>query len=305
MWFICALLATLGWGTADLFYKKGSIAEEKYSHLKICIFVGIFMGLQAIIVLLTGHVDFNPMNIIYYLPVSMMYFLSMVLVFFGLKYIEVSIASPIENTYGAISVVLCFLFLGQRMSLMSLIGVILITIGIVTVGIFKAKDSEEKKEKNSISKKMTIIAFSMSVIYALLEGIAVVLDAAYLDLSTTKFVGANESNIEQLSTIAYGLTYLIIAIVFMIYIKLKGDKLNIKCQKYKISAAIFETLSQLVYYYAMAGNAIVAGPITSTYCVVSVVLANLFLKEKLSKKQYASIFTVIIGIVLISLAEVI
>ena len=52
MWFVCALLTALGWGIADIFYKKGSITEEKYSHLKICVFVGIAMGLHALFVLI-------------------------------------------------------------------------------------------------------------------------------------------------------------------------------------------------------------------------------------------------------------
>ena len=41
MWFIFALLTTLAWGLAELFYKKGARQDEKYAHLKICICVGI------------------------------------------------------------------------------------------------------------------------------------------------------------------------------------------------------------------------------------------------------------------------
>ena len=41
MWFICAILTTLIWGLAELFYKKGAKPDEKYSHLKICVCVGI------------------------------------------------------------------------------------------------------------------------------------------------------------------------------------------------------------------------------------------------------------------------
>lgn len=53
MWFVSALTTTLIWGTAELFYKKGSRPDEQYSHLKIGICVGAVMGLHAIFTLLT------------------------------------------------------------------------------------------------------------------------------------------------------------------------------------------------------------------------------------------------------------
>ena len=52
MWFCCGL-TTLSWGTADLFYKKGSDSNDKYSHVKIGIMVGIVMGIHGVIYMLT------------------------------------------------------------------------------------------------------------------------------------------------------------------------------------------------------------------------------------------------------------
>ena len=97
MWLVCAILTALGWGIADIFYKRAAVEKERFSHLKVCIFVGIVMGIHAIITLLVTKVDYNFINIIYYFPVSFCYFFSMFLVFYGLKYIEDSICSPIEN----------------------------------------------------------------------------------------------------------------------------------------------------------------------------------------------------------------
>ena len=50
-WFIPAIVATLAWGTADLFYKKGADPADKYSYLKTVIMVGLIMGLHAVYVL--------------------------------------------------------------------------------------------------------------------------------------------------------------------------------------------------------------------------------------------------------------
>ena len=57
MWFACAIITTIIWGLAELFYKKGAKPDEKYSHLKICICVGLVMGIHALFVLFTQDIN--------------------------------------------------------------------------------------------------------------------------------------------------------------------------------------------------------------------------------------------------------
>ena len=69
MWFLYALAATVAWGAADLFYKRGADPKERYTHLKTAIVVGFVMGLHAIGTLIVTKVDYNLINLLYYLPV--------------------------------------------------------------------------------------------------------------------------------------------------------------------------------------------------------------------------------------------
>ena len=46
-WFCFALICILGWGFADLFYKRGTDGDDRYSHLKIAVWVGLVMGVCA------------------------------------------------------------------------------------------------------------------------------------------------------------------------------------------------------------------------------------------------------------------
>ena len=48
MWFIFALMTTLIWGLAELFYKKGANEIENYSFSKSSIFVGVVMGILGL-----------------------------------------------------------------------------------------------------------------------------------------------------------------------------------------------------------------------------------------------------------------
>ena len=43
-WLFFSVATALLWGIAELFYKKGARPDEKYAHLKICVWVGVIMG---------------------------------------------------------------------------------------------------------------------------------------------------------------------------------------------------------------------------------------------------------------------
>lgn len=302
MWLVYAILTALIWGTAELFYKKGARPDEKYSHLKISVCVGLVMGIHAVYTLLTEDVNYNAMNMITYLPVSMMYILSMTFSYFGMRFLAESISDPIENTAGAITAIMCFFILKQTMSPIALISVILIIIGVVSIGFLEAKDVNGRKKE--LGKKLAIISFCMPFLYALLDATGSFLDAYFLELETTPLLNVNEANIELVANVSYELTFFIVAMILLLFIKLKKEKLEITKQKDKLIAAVLETAGQFTYVFAMSGKAIIAAPIVSSVCIVSVILSRIFLKEKLTKKQYIAIGIVILGILMLSVTDV-
>ena len=72
--------------------------------------VGLVMGVQAMFELHKMGWEYDLINIIKYLPVSSMYILSMTLGYVGLRYLEVSINSPVSNTSGAMQNTCIFSF---------------------------------------------------------------------------------------------------------------------------------------------------------------------------------------------------
>ena len=42
-WFVFTLICMLGWGLADIFYKKSNVDGDRYSHLKTAVWVGLMM----------------------------------------------------------------------------------------------------------------------------------------------------------------------------------------------------------------------------------------------------------------------
>ncbi len=306
MWFIFALSTLLCWGIADLFYKKGADEKDKYSHLKTSMMVGLVMGIHAICMLLFTDMNYNFINILIYLPVSLMYILSMTIGYFGLRYLEVSISSPIQNSSGAVTCLLCLIFLNQTLDTISAIAIILISVGIFMLGVLEKSKQKEYEELNNKKYKIGFIAFMIPIIYCVIDALGTFFDAYYLDsIETTPLINVTEATLENVANTSYELTFLICAILIFIFLKfIKKERVIIRDQKERIGAALFETLGQFTYVYAMSGNGTVAAPMISAYSIISVILSRIFLKEKLDKKQYLIISLVIIGIILLGTTDV-
>ncbi len=304
-WLFFAIGTAVLWGAAELFYKKGARPDEKYSHLKICVWVGVVMGIHAVFTLLTQDINYNPINIIRYLPVSLFYIFSMAFSYFGMRFLEESISDPIENTAGVICVLLFALFMGDEFSWLTWVAVGVIGVGVV--GVSYLENHGETTRKKNYGKVLAVVAFIMPFLYALLDAFGTFLDDAFFlieDVVNSPLVDVTEDTIEDVANTSYELTFALFALGLFIFMKAKKVKFGpVPQHKDKILAAVFETAGQFTYVYALGGVDAVAAPILSSVCVVSLLLSRIFLKEKLSWKTYVFIGVVIIGILLLAVSE--
>ena len=304
-WLFFSIATALLWGTAELFYKKGAVETEKYSHLKICVWVGVVMGAHAIFTLLTQDIGYNPINLLRYLPVSLFYIVSMAFSYFGMRFLEESISDPIENTAGVICALLFVIFLKEEISLFTWVAIAVITIGVLGVSFLENHGETTRKKK--LGKKLAVVAFCMPFVYALLDAFGTFLDDAFFlieDAASSPFVDVTNDTIEAVANTSYELTFALFALGLFIFMKAKKVKFGpFPKHKDKILAAVFETAGQFTYVYALGGVDAVAAPILSSVCVVSLLLSRIFLKEKLSWKTYAFIAVVILGILLLAVSE--
>lgn len=302
MWFWFALAALICWSGSDLFSKIGcQDAEDKYSHLKMVMAVGVVMGLHAAYEVFVGGVEINMQVIITYLPVSALYILSMAIGYLGLRYIELSISSPICNSSGAIVAILIFATQGfGELPPVAIVAVALVCLGVVALGFTEANEDEElRKARQDASNHhyaKSWIAILIPIIYCLLDALGTFADSKVLETIN-----------EDSANVAYELTFLMVGIVCAIYVLgVKKQKLVPKMEVPKYTGAIFETAGQFAYIYALADSrhAALAAPIISSYCVASVLWSRIFLKEKLSIKHYLSILVVVVGIVILGILDI-
>ena len=338
-WFILTLICMLGWGLADLFYKKSNVDGDRYSHLKTAVWVGLMMGVfsliftmfslfgeplsavfgEELVSALSAETLFSEGGSIFsgavrYLPASLGYIISMVVGYAGMRYLEVSIVSPVQNASGGLSALFMFIYFSvtgvigsffEEFSALEIIGTAFIIAGVIALAVVEQRLAKAEGEldlpENERKYRYGALALLFPILYCIFDTIGTTADGIILNDET----GLGLGDIDVL--ILYGFTFLLAGAAAWIFLLIKEKKPYIPFTKGEIktrgAAALFEQFGQIFYVYAMSDNPIVAAPMIASYCVVSAILSRVFLREKLKAGQYACILAVIAGIIMLGISE--
>ena len=300
MWFWFSLIALICWSGSDLFSKIGcQDADDKYSHLKMVMAVGVVMGLHAAYEIFINGTEISGSILLTYLPVSLLYISSMTIGYIGLRYIELSISSPICNSSGALVAVLSIITGSALLAAAQYAAMALVCVGVIGLGIVEAREDDElrmaRQEAGNYKYAKSALALILPILYCVLDALGTFADSKVLETLN-----------EDSANCAYELTFLTAGIVCFVYVVLiRKQKLVPKREGPKYLGALCETAGQFAYIYALADSEHVAlaAPIISAYCVLSVVWSRIFLKEKLSWKHYLMIALVVAGIVILGIYD--
>lgn len=299
-WFWFSIIALLCWSGSDFFSKIGCRdPKDKYSQYKMVIAVGVVMGLHAAYEIFIGGVEISWEVIWTYLPVSLLYIGSMTLGYVGLRYIELSISSPICNASGALVAVIAIVTgTAEPMAAPQYLAIVLACAGVIGLGFVEANEDDElraaRQEASNYKYAKSWLALALPIAYCLLDAAGTFADDLVLETLN-----------EDSANVAYELTFLAAGVVaFVDTCVIKKQKLVPRMELPKYIGAGFETAGQLAYIYALAsGESALAAPIIASYCMVSVLWSRLFLKEKLSWKHYVCIFVTFAGIVIMGVYD--
>ena len=299
-WFWFSIIALLCWSGSDFFSKIGCRdASDKYSQYKMVTAVGVVMGIHAAFEIFVGGVEISWQVIWTYLPVSLLYIGSMTLGYVGLRYIELSISSPICNASGALVAIIAIVSgTAGKMAIAQYIAIFLACAGVIGLGFVEANEDDDlraaRQEASNYKYAKSWLALALPIAYCILDAAGTFADDLVLETLN-----------EDSANVAYELTFLAAGIVSFIYtVVIKKQKLLPKAEGPKYVGAAFETAGQLAYIYALAsGESALAAPIIASYCMVSVLWSRLFLKEKLSWKHYTCILVTFAGILIMGIYD--
>jgi drug/metabolite transporter (DMT)-like permease len=248
---------------------------------------------------------------LYLIPLCIFYVIALFFGLLGTKHLEASVVSPLENIDGAIAAIILYIFflftdsthLTDKIGVMDIIGTVAIVAGVVLLGIQEQKSSKQEigLDKEKKKHRLGALALIFPIVYNLV-------DAASMVAMGVTVSGETEVSIPDIDFFFFECVGFAVAAVFVWLYLLTVKKYVYnpfkKTELTRCYAGVGDTLGTMTFTFAVGLNPILTAPITSSYCIVTIILARIFLKEKLTKKQYLSLILVIIGIVFLGTAEV-
>jgi drug/metabolite transporter (DMT)-like permease len=315
IWFILTLSAIILWGTTDILLKKSLQCSDSLSHYKTFVWIGLIAASSCVVVALYSDTLTDSIialaDNLYLIPVTVFYVVAMFFGLLGAKYLDASVVSPLENIDGAITATILYLFffltgksqVTDGIGIMDIIGTVAITMGVILLGMQEHKLSKQEVNLEEHKKKHRLgaLALLFPIAYNLADAVSMV--ATGITVS-----GEAEVEIPEMDFFFFEcFGFLVISIFVWLYMLIVQKHVYNpfkKAELPRIGAATCETLGTLTFVFAVGINPILTAPITSSYCFVTIILARVFLKERLTKKQYLSVALVIAGIALLGISEI-
>lgn len=278
------LLGMLGYGISDFAAKK---AIDKIGNLKTL----FYTQLLGVVFLLLYFVKdttlplINANNIFAILIFGLFNTIGYLALYKAFEVGKLSIVSPISSSYAILAAIVSFVFFGEIFSTYKIAILSLILLGILLTAI------DLKSLRDGLSKK------------DLLEGVPEALTVLFIFGIYAPFW---DKFISEPGWIFWVILIRLIMAAFLIIYQMiiKKNNLSVKGSKFfylLIFVSFFEAVgsfgSSWGYHFSVSTTSIVAA-VTSTYPLVTAILAFTFLKERLAVNQYIGITLIIFGLVL-------
>ena len=315
-WLMLTLSCIILWGITDILYKKSSNYNDPLSQYKTFVWIGIVMAPAGIIMALCSETLLDSIMMVkdnlYLIPLCVLYAIALFFGLLGAKHLDASVVSPLENIDGAMAAIILyffFLFTGRShitdsIGVVEMIATLSIVVGVVLLGIQEQTLSKQEAHLSEDKKRHRLgaLALIFPIIYNLVDAVSMV--AVGITVSEETEVAIPDIDFFIFESLGFVAVAICMWLYMLIVKKYKYDPFK-KKELVRFGAATGETFGTMTYIFAVAGNPILTAPITSSYCLVTIVLARIFLKERLTKKQYLSLAFLVAGIALLGISEIV
>ena len=290
--------------------------SDSLSQYKTFIWIGLVSALISVIMAICSDTLPDSIRILainpYLIPINIFYVIAMFFGLLGAKHLDASVVSPLENIDGAITAIVLYLFffftgrshVTDGIGIMDIIGTVAITIGVILLGVQEQKLSKQEMSLDEDKKKHRLGA--LALLFTIAYNFA---DAASMVATGIMVSGETELSIPDIDYVFFeSFAFAVFAIFVWLYMLIAKKHIYnpfAKTELYCCGAATCDSLGTVAFTFAVAISPILTAPITSSYCLVTIILARIFLKERLTKKQYLSLAFLVAGIALLGVSEII
>ncbi len=280
-WLFLSLSAAFTWAIGNVFAKKG-LSNIPPLWTNIC---SNIVGLILWVPLGLYFTDFNIR------PLSLSVFLSILIAYscyymyyYTLSRGELSLTGTILATYPIATVLLSVIFLGERLNILQVVGIIVIILGGILIALPKKSLEGEIKDYGWLK---------WGIITSLLIG-----SSDFLLKYSVNSIGAHS----QIFYIPFVMILVSAATFYIDKENRKLPKLSKKLILPSLLGVLLFSIGNVLFFLAYeVGNASLVAPVSSIYPALMVILAVFFLKEKVSFRQFLGIGGTTLGIILLGL----
>lgn len=270
----------VGWGIYDFF---AGVYSRKIGPYKTY-FWSQLAGLFFILLLISAYTITLeiPVWTVVLLPVAALFYSAGYLLFMkGFAIGNISIVASIMNLWAVFTMLIAFIFMGQRLSLLQYLGALMIISG-ATMASLNLSDIKSKGFRLSLGVKETVAG---ALFFGVFWNISEVISETIGWLLTTLFV-------------KIGIILFLLILSFLMKRELYLTSATTKTKLIIVLMGLLETGALAIVNFGMTiGDAILITPIASALSVVTITMAIIFLKDKITKLQGLGIITAVCGII--------
>lgn len=297
MGILLGLLAALFWGISDFLVRYSARLIGAYRTLLFMQFTGL-VGLTIYLVV-TGELARSIINNTWQIwvwagLVALLSTLSSLSLYRAFEIGLLMVVSPITGGYAIVTVVLSLLS-GERISTIHMVGIIVVLLGATCVATVFG-ESVEEEEKREKGEKRFSGGLSRGVGWAILAALGFGFAFWVLGFKVTPVLGG---------IIPAWLTHLVGPSVLILFAPLARQSIRLPLGRvwwYLAVISVVDTAAFVAYSFGLTLDQVaVVSVLGSLYSAVTVILAWIFIRERLQWSQWLGIGVVFVGIVLVNI----
>jgi len=277
---LSGIVGMFGWGIYDFL---GGVFAKQIGPFKSFFWSQLAGLISALLLAFVFTININvPILVIILFPIAAIVYSAGYLFFFkGFEIGNVSIVAATMNLWAVFTMLFAFIFMGQRLSTIQTLGVLMIISGVTLASLHWNDIKNQRFQLSAGVKEAVLGAFFFGTFWNISE----IISEEVGWLLTTLFV-------------KFGLVLFLLIFSFLVRREIGLTKSSTKTKYTVIVMGIIEACAIAVVNYGLTiGDAILITPIASALSIVTITLAVIFLKDKITKLQRLGIITAIVGII--------
>jgi len=269
-----------GWGLYDFL---GGVFAKQIGPFKSLFWSQLagFMSMLLLAIVLATSINV-PARLIVLFPIAAILYSAGYLFFFkGLEIGNVSIVAASMNLWAVFTMLFAFFLMGQRLSTIQSLGVLMIISG-ATLASLKWSDIGGHALQLSSGVKETVLG---ALFFGIFWNVSQVISEGVGWLQATLFV-------------KLGIVLALLAFSFLVKREIGSTMIPARTRYALVLMGIVEVGAVATVNYGLTiGDAILITPIASALSIVTITLAIIFLKDKVTRLQVLGMVTAVLGIV--------